>query len=84
MFQIRLRSAGPFFAGLSATLLVAAAWLGGPAFAQSVGLTNTATVTAPAGTTDIVPDNNVDTATVMVAPGYSFCTMPGGNATSNA
>ncbi|TYT26007.1 DUF11 domain-containing protein [Luteimonas viscosa] len=64
------------FAGLAAS----------PVLAQSASLTNVATVAAPEGTTDTDPGNNTDGATVTVsaAAPYSFCTAPGGSATSNA
>ena len=83
-----IRQARALAAGLALTLVAGLAGLAqSPVHAQSVGLTNTATVTAPSGTNDIAPGNNVDSATVSVSPaasGYSFCTAPGGSATSNA
>ncbi len=57
-----------------------------PARAQAASVTNTATIAAPDGTSDTNPSNNTDSATVAIAAAanYSFCTAPGGGATSNA
>ncbi|MFL6588089.1 MAG: Ig-like domain-containing protein [Luteimonas sp.] len=71
--------------------LLALGLVAGAALFSDVGaqatVVNTATVITPAGISDPQPQNNVSSATLNVtaaAPAYSFCSAPGGTATSNA